>query len=256
MYSLYKHTTPNGKIYIGITSQKPEDRWREGKGYYNTLFYRAIKKYGWDNISHEILQTGLTKNEAEQKEIELIKAYKSNNREFGYNIENGGNCKGTHSEETKRKISQSNKGRVFSEETKRKMRENHANVSGKNNPNYKKVFTPEERRALSIAHKGKQCGENNPMYGKHHSDKSKMMMSLKLKGKRMSGLNHKAKRIAMYDSDGKKIEVFESIADAERKLQLPRGSGGHISACAKGKLRSAYGYKWEYDREEMINGTI
>ena len=54
-YSVYKHTFPNGKVYIGITSQKPEDRWSKGKGYQRQpLIYNAINKYGWDNIVHKI----------------------------------------------------------------------------------------------------------------------------------------------------------------------------------------------------------
>ena len=32
-YTVYKHIFPNNKIYIGITSKKPEIRWNKGKGY-------------------------------------------------------------------------------------------------------------------------------------------------------------------------------------------------------------------------------
>lgn len=50
------HISPSNKRYIGITSQKPEIRWANGKGYsYNKHFYRAIQKYGWDNFEHRIL---------------------------------------------------------------------------------------------------------------------------------------------------------------------------------------------------------
>ena len=45
---------------------------------------------GWDNFRHEILYTGLSREEAEYKEKELIKDYKSNNTNFGYNIKSGG----------------------------------------------------------------------------------------------------------------------------------------------------------------------
>ena len=99
-YSVYKHTFPNGKVYIGITSKKPETRWNRGYGYLSKskpngkygqpLMANAILKYDWDDIQHEILFSGLTRKEACQKEIELIKEYKSNNRKFGYNISNGG----------------------------------------------------------------------------------------------------------------------------------------------------------------------
>lgn len=46
MYSVYMHTTPNNKKYIGITKQKPVKRWQNGGGYKNQpLMWKAIKKY-------------------------------------------------------------------------------------------------------------------------------------------------------------------------------------------------------------------
>lgn len=90
-YVLYKHTFPNGKVYIGITCQKPERRWSKGYGYYqNERMFRAIKKYGWDNIKHEILYEDLTEEEAYLKEIDLIAEYDSTNVAKGYNIHKGG----------------------------------------------------------------------------------------------------------------------------------------------------------------------
>lgn len=93
LYYVYKHTTPCGKVYIGITGRNPSIRWANGKGYNRAYFKNAIEKYGWDNIKHEILFDSLTKEEAEQKEIELIAEYKSNQREYGYNISVGGASK-------------------------------------------------------------------------------------------------------------------------------------------------------------------
>ncbi|MBQ1986065.1 MAG: GIY-YIG nuclease family protein [Clostridia bacterium] len=65
-YSIYVHVNQiNGKMYIGITRQHPEDRWQNGTGYaYNTHFSRAISKYGWDNFDHVIFASGLTEAEA------------------------------------------------------------------------------------------------------------------------------------------------------------------------------------------------
>lgn len=92
-YFVYKHTTPCGKVYIGITGRNPSLRWANGKGYApNKYFSAAIEKYGWNNIRHEILFDSLTKEEAEQKEIALIAEYKSNQREYGYNLSVGGEC--------------------------------------------------------------------------------------------------------------------------------------------------------------------
>lgn len=89
-YLVYKHTTPNEKVYIGITSQSTYDRWgKNGRRYSGQPFHKAIKKYGWDNINHEILFENLSKEEAEAKEVELIDFYKSNQKEYGYNILRG-----------------------------------------------------------------------------------------------------------------------------------------------------------------------
>ena len=55
------------------------------------MLTRAINKYGWDNIQHIILYKNLTQKQAEEKEIDLIKKYKTNIRKYGYNIEPGGN---------------------------------------------------------------------------------------------------------------------------------------------------------------------
>lgn len=102
-YYVYKHTFPNNKVYIGITCLKPEHRWNNGKGYlkktkgnkYDQPFMAyAINKYGWENVTHEILFDKLSKKEAELKEIELIAKYQSDKREFGYNLEKGGNIHG------------------------------------------------------------------------------------------------------------------------------------------------------------------
>lgn len=68
MFVVYKHTTPNGKVYIGITGNEPRKRWNNGNGYRgNKHFWNAILKYGWDNIAHEILFDGLTQDQAEKK---------------------------------------------------------------------------------------------------------------------------------------------------------------------------------------------
>ena len=91
-YYVYKHTSPNGKVYIGITSQNPQKRWKYGHGYIDNHYFRnAIKKYGWNNFEHEILFSGLSVEEAKKKEIELIKEYDSTNRSKGYNRSPGGN---------------------------------------------------------------------------------------------------------------------------------------------------------------------
>lgn len=124
-FSVYVHIFPNGKKYVGITHNKVETRWRNGKGYCNQLYInRAIQKYKWHNIEHNVLYTDLTKEEAENMEIRLIKEWKTNISKYGYNIELGGKLSPV-AKSTKQKISLSkigkpswSKGKTFSQEHK------------------------------------------------------------------------------------------------------------------------------------------
>ena len=87
-YCVYRHIFPNGKSYIGI-SKDAEKRWNGGAGY-NTQpkMARAINKYGWDNVKHEILSERLTKELAQQLEKHYIAEYDSIRN--GYNTSIGG----------------------------------------------------------------------------------------------------------------------------------------------------------------------
>lgn len=89
-WSIYKHTSPSGKSYIGYTKQKPSQRWKGGNGYdKDTKFGKAIAKYGWDNFSHEIIETNIQSlEEAKQAEILWIAYYDSFHS--GYNSTPGG----------------------------------------------------------------------------------------------------------------------------------------------------------------------
>lgn len=170
MWTVYKHTSPSNKVYIGITSKTCQERWANGNRYKgNSIFSKSIKKYGWENISHEILYEGLTKKEAIEKEKELIKYYK----ELGlsYNITDGGEGQnGNHpSDEIKNKISKSlkgnipwNKGIPMSSETKRKLS---LSLKGK-------VRSEEFKRNLSTTNKGRK-----------QSEETKKKISLKNKGR-------------------------------------------------------------------------
>lgn len=161
-YLVYLHTFPNGKYYVGITCQDIQRRWRDGKGYEGQPVYDAIIKYGWDNIKHEIIMTGLSKEDAEQKEIEMIAKLHSLSHQNGYNIETGGYCPSKLSEETKAKLSASMMGKY----------------AGENHWHYGGHWSDEVKEKLRVAHLGKKpsdetrrknsirfSGKGNPMYG-------------------------------------------------------------------------------------------
>lgn len=114
-YVVYRHIFPNGKSYIGITCAKPYYyRWRAGSSYNRQpKVYNAIKKYGWENVRHELLYERLSQEDANRIEREMIAKFDSVNK--GYNVSTGGG--GTFgipcSEETKRKIGNANRGKHY-----------------------------------------------------------------------------------------------------------------------------------------------
>lgn len=89
-YIIYIHKTPSGKVYIGQTCQSTNRRWRNGEGYKKScpVFYRAIQKYGWENIEHKVLFSNLSLEDANMIEQDLIYYYKKS--KISYNICDGG----------------------------------------------------------------------------------------------------------------------------------------------------------------------
>jgi hypothetical protein len=72
LYCVYEHVFPNGKKYIGISSDV-EKRWRNGKGYETQgKIANAISHYGWENVKHNVIVGGVTKEQAEALERYLI----------------------------------------------------------------------------------------------------------------------------------------------------------------------------------------
>lgn len=82
-YSIYQFTFPDGKLYIGLTKQNPEDRWANGEGYKGQDVYIPIILFGWDNIKKEILHTNLSKEQAFKLEQHYITKYQTVSN--GYN---------------------------------------------------------------------------------------------------------------------------------------------------------------------------
>ena len=245
-YILYKHTCPNGKVYIGITGMPFERRCgKDGRGYAkNPLFSKAIQKYGWQNIRHEILYRGLTKAQAERKEIELIAEHKSNQREHGYNVSSGGES-GTAGVKmdllTRIKMSEAHKGKNLSDEHK-----NNLSLSRKGCS-----FTVEHRQKLSEAKKGKYRGADNPWYGKHPTEDTRAKMRESHLGKQTGANNPKSRSVCQLDKRGNVIGIYDCIADAYRKTGI---SQSHIGGVCRQERKTAGGYMWRYSEEVSACG--
>lgn len=88
-YLVYKHTSPSGKSYIGITNNYERRCTEHQVNNWCPAFYAAIKKYGWDNFTHEILFDNITEQEAIELEPQLIIEHNTKTPN-GYNMCDGG----------------------------------------------------------------------------------------------------------------------------------------------------------------------
>lgn len=120
---IYCYKSPSGKIYIGQTTDEKTRR----ATFFNTDYHYGGKyidsarlKYGPKSFTYEVLVTVETtkdkiKEVLDNLEMLYIKKYNSNDREFGYNLTIGGKTTLGYkfSEESKKKLSELRKGRVF-----------------------------------------------------------------------------------------------------------------------------------------------
>ena len=249
---VYKHTNKiNGKCYIGVVfnGRKPEHRWGiDGKNYLKNnqpKFANAIKKYGWNNFEHEILYTNLTKEEAKEKEKELILKYDS--FQNGYNATLGGDGSlGTKlSKEVKELLRQKRLGKKATEETKKKISDSEKK--------FRLSLTVEERKEiyglpgkLNGMYGSHRVGEQNPFYGKKHTKETKDKISKANSGR----ISTQRKPILQYDLEGNFIKEWPSIAKAAASLKK---NGGHISQCCLHQRKNAYGYIWRHKGDNLCN---
>lgn len=216
IYKIYKLTLPNGKAYVGMTKQALQKRWENGNGYkYSTIFTQAIMECGWRNIQKEVLAMAEDKDKAEELEMFYIAKYKLTDSRYGYNIDNGGNRKGTHSESTKKKISDANRGKIVSEETKRKMKERSPRLAGEKNGFYGKHHTEKTKQKQSQMMKGNQYFK-----GHHHSEEFKKNKSEQMRKIYANGGNPRCKAVQIISENGLKIEEYCSLSDAARKNKI------------------------------------
>ena len=259
-WCVYKHTNKeNKKVYIGITSQSTIRRWDGGRGYVgNKHFYNSICKYGWENFNHEIILNNLSKESACMQERLLIKQYGCNEESKGYNIACGGEGIGTVSKETREKMSLKKIGNTYkkgfklSDESKKKMSESHKG----------KTFTESHKNSLSesynrdkevIAKRTAHSKGNNYKLGKKDSEETKKKKSDWRKISQFGSNNSNARKVICLTTN----KIFGSVVEAGKYCNLI--SVARISDVCKGKIKSA-GKKdnkrlvWMY-YEDFINNT-
>lgn len=238
-YSVYKHTSPEGKVYIGCTGDNPKERWHKRYDH-NTELSRDIKSMGWDSFEHTIIKSNMTMEEAYDLETELITIHKSNDPKYGYNKSIGGriNSGMVRSDEYKAKMSESKRGekhnfygKHHSEESKQKMSES---TRGEKHPMYGKHLSENTKRKISEAHKRENL-----------SEETLKKMSEARKGKRLS---EETKR-KMIESRYRRVMCVETgvIYNSIKEAAMDTGCyDTNISAVCHGRQRKAAGYHWTY----------
>lgn len=246
-YIVYVHINKeNDKKYVGITSQEPKRRWKNGWGYYSkngTPFWNAIQKYSWDGFDHIILFEGLSLDEANEKEREYIELYKSFDKSFGYNCTLGGDgfLGLPRSEETKRKLSESLKGKYTGEnsywfgkklpketiekqkETKRINKYHHTdewkkkhseNMSGENNPNSTKVVCVNTKEVfVSAVAAAKYYKSDNSLIGKCCKGKAKSAGKHPETGESLQWMYYEDYLKTDYDKEHPRTEIYVEMLD-------------------------------------------
>lgn len=215
--------TVSNKKYIG-QSVNIEDRWRRhitelrnGK-HHNSHLQNTWNKYGENSFKFYILEY-CDIDELDEKERYYIKLYNTMDRDYGYNLQSGGQATNHHSDESKKKISESNK-KAYQNEELRKLRSKDA-LRQWSNPEIKE----------------KIIGVNNSMYGKHHSKESREKMSDAKKGK------PSPKRILIPVLCIELNKEYECAAAAAKEFNVQSGS---ILGVCRGERNTCGGYHWKF----------
>ena len=136
----------NNKRYVGQTTNSFHYRYQGNfpKNCSNNHIKNAINKYGWSNFEViEELDVAYSKKELDEKECYYIEKYQTTDSRYGYNKKTGG-ANGKMCDETRRKLSESHKGRF----------------KGEDNPFYGRKHTEETRMKISKAQLGKKGAKN------------------------------------------------------------------------------------------------
>lgn len=250
----------NGKQYIGQRKiqNRSEDKTYLGSG---IAFYNAIKKYGRENFTREIIEYAYSKDELDDLEEYHIQTNNATKSDRFYNV-HGGGCGGSKFE-------------GWSEERLNRFKmEKSMATSGANNPNYGKQHSKETRQRISEARLNSDSttfqsqefldkmsevtsGENNGMFGKKHTEESKRKMSENSKGTNLGSKNGNFGNVGTRAKNGKPVYKYhdkdlKKLAGEYNTMRLAledlglKRHGGIVKASRDG---SEYkGYYWSRTR--------
>lgn len=224
---IYKITSPSGRVYIGQSFDINFRLYRYRKLYCKRQpkLFSSLKKYGFENHNIQIIHE--LPNDIEEKTLNryerlYIELHKSCGIDL-LNLTDGGEGILNPSEETRKKLSLSGKGRIFSDETKLKM----------SKAKKGRKISEEQRRKQSELMTGKPSRSK----GSKHSEETKRLMSITRKGRISGNKGNKyteEQRLRMSNSMRGKPKSKEHVANVAKALK-----GKPKSELHKYKLRLA-----------------
>lgn len=262
----------NQKIYVGKTIDTYAQRFNEHK--YNaftkqtqTYFYNAIRKYGWDGFDKYIIyQTDESEAKRDidkivlEKETFYINLFRSDSSEFGYNLTSGGDgISGyKHTEETKRKLSESHSGEAHWKFGK-------TNVGGEAILQFDLDFNfIKEWPSMSEISRELGCKANNiskccanqidTYYGFIWVKKTEYYDGYLQEHKSRAKCKSNDKTVLQYDFLGNFIAKYISCSAAGKALGKKT-----VSTAASGRDPQLYGYIWIYEKdftEELLSKKV
>lgn len=237
---IYKITSPNKRVYIGqsLNIMLRFSYYKRMSCTKQTKLYRSFLKHGVEKHVFDIIHE-CDRSELDDLEIYYIESCDSCNMKNGLNIRAGGS-RGTHSEETKKKLSERAKGRKASEKTKQIMREaalkrppmsdetkerHRISALGKNKG---KKHTPETLKKMSIASTGRRHTDefkeklrirsigNKHCLGRKHSEET----LFKIRAASRKRIVHPSVR--SYDARGCRCDECKALKSENYKKKLQK----------------------------------
>jgi len=247
---VYKNKV-TGKQYVGQTTQSFSVRHGQHlRANNNNYFENALQKHTED-FEYHIVEEGVPTydmlNELECHWIAKLNSFYPN----GYNMTLGG------------------KNREYTEQTRKKMSINHADFTGGNHPQAKTVYQIslqtgeitaeykaiiEAKKATGILHISSVCRGKRKQAGgyfwSYTSEYDKEFVRSISTGAKYGTDNPASRQVLQIDKDTNEIIAeFDTIREAGKALGLI--STNNISTCCRGRLKTAYGFKWKYKEEEI-----
>ena len=230
---IYKITnTITHKIYIGQTTRNLCERWSEHvhesiyphKGVNKTYLHKSIAKYGPDAFIIEQIEE-VPDDLLDTQEMFWISEYKSNHRDYGYNLTSGGST-GSHFGSHSKSVS---KGLpvvqydLFGKPLKVFQSAKDADRIVKSANRNTIMKSCKERSGISGGYQWRFFGDDPP--GQYN------------------GAFHAKTPVVQYDECGTILKIFPSAKEAYYETGIYFGS---ISKCCKGHYETAGGFRWSY----------